>query len=70
MERKIDANKFLNTAMRTLSRKKDCKINNTTIYVLSKNSRMRSNDLGNKSQGHIDGLVKYFGFQKITVDKF
>ena len=50
----------INLATRTLAAKNDCRFHNNTIYVLNGKDpkNPRKNDLGLKSWGHIDFLVK------------
>jgi len=67
--------------IRSLSRKRDISIKGKTLLILSKdvwskrindyapNPRKR-NDLGNKSWGKIDFLMKYCGYKIKTVSDF
>lgn len=56
----MKAEERVNLAIRTLSKKNDCRINGNTIYVLNgKDPKTpKANDLGLKSWGHIDFLIK------------
>ena len=58
-------------ALRQLDRKRDCYIKGKIIQVLSRTGiQKRSNDLGNKSWGRIDYLVKCCNYYQIFVKKF
>lgn len=64
--------------IRTLSRKRDCKIDadNNKIFILSNDledgspNTNKSNDLGNGSWAKIGFLVRYNGWKIEYVDKF
>ena len=60
----------LSSAMRSLSKKKDLRIEGRTIYVLSKGSNKKIDDLGNGSWGKIDYLSKNHGFLVAKVAGF
>ena len=57
---------------RSLSRKKDCKVNIAakTIQILKSTASGHSGDLGNGSWGKVDFLVNYGGFTLNMVSKF
>ena len=54
--------------LKSLSKKKDVRIDNKTIFVII--GYNAQNDLGNGSQGKIDYLVNYCGYIKIFVRKW
>jgi len=56
-------------AIRSLSKKNDCRVSLGGVYILSKNSRDKKDDLGNSSWGKIDFLRKQ-GLSTLFVDKF
>lgn len=62
----------LDEVLRSLSKKHDVKVDErtSTIYVLSKDSPIRKDDLGNGSWGKIDFLMHYQGFELLHVSKF
>lgn len=60
----------LDEVLRSLARKKDVKISNNTILLLSDKAPNKSYDLGNGSFGKIDYLVKVHKYQLKIVDTF
>ena len=62
----------LDEVLRSLSKKHDVKVDErtSTISVLSKDSPIRKDDLGNGSWGKIDFLVNHQGFKLLHVTKF
>ena len=57
-------------ALKQLSKKRDCRVYGKRIVVLSNNSKERHNDLGNKSWGKIDYLVKAHDYILYRVPDF
>ena len=62
----------LDEVLRSLGKKHDCKVDEKTsaISVLSKDSVLRKNDLGNGSWGKIDYLIHHLGYKLLKVSKF
>ena len=56
--------------VRSLSKKKDVKIDLKSKIVELLDSPFKNNDLGNGSWGKIDFLVNHAGFQKVFVEEF
>jgi hypothetical protein len=54
--------------LKSLSRKRDIKINNLEIQILV--GDFAHNDLGNKSWGKIDFLVNHNNYRRFNVTKF
>ena len=63
--------KFLTieSAIKSLSKKNDCRVTANGVYVLSNNAREKKHDLGNSSCGKIDFLRK-MGVRSYFVDQF
>lgn len=58
------------TATAGLLEKRDCRIENGVIYILTGEVTPRTNDLGNKSWGKIDYLTKYCGYTIVKVHEY
>lgn len=56
--------------IRSLSKKKDVRVDLKLKVVELLNSPFKNNDLGNGSWGKIDYLVNHAGFQKVFVEEF
>lgn len=56
--------------IRSLSKKKDVRVDLKLKVVELLNSPFKNNDLGNGSWGRIDFLVNHAGFQKVFVEEF
>lgn len=60
----------MDEVIRSLSKKKDVKVDPNLKVVEILNTPFKSNDLGNGSWGKIDFLVNHLGFQKVYVEEF
>ena len=70
----------LDEVLRSLSKKKDIRINGTTVLMLSDfivtkegesvRNPLKVNDIGNKSWGKLDFLVKHQNYNLVKVEKF
>lgn len=56
--------------LKSLSKKRDVRIERRNIFVLSKRAKNKAHDLGNGSWGKIDYLTKNKGFFLYYVTKF
>ena len=70
LNKKMARKHKVDEVIRSLSKKKDCKIDGTVIYILNGNITPKQNDLGNGSNGRIDFLVNHQGYTKISVSEF
>lgn len=59
-----------NQVIKSLSQKRDLRIQRYEIQILVNNSPKKSFDLGNKSWGKINFLVDYCGYRIANVSKF
>jgi len=58
------------TATRSLSKKKDVKVSGNTVQVIKSDSPRYTGDLGNGSWGRIDYLVNHMGYTLIKTGDF
>lgn len=58
------------SATRSLSKKKDVKVSGNTVQVIKHDSPKHNGDLGNGSWGLIDYLVNYMGYTLIKTGDF
>jgi len=59
---------YIQKVLQQLKQKKDCRIIDNWIFILSNNAPQKIFDLGNKSWGKIDYLTNHCGFFKLTVN--